>query len=274
MGHERALEWRRRHAAVAPNSSPAGIVTLVIGSDSAAQLGVPGDEFKAELGRAAARFSANDYLRFDPGKEPPPSDVPDGCGRCGKVNPRGVKTCGKCGARLAMRSRYDVWCDALIVTHAGDHYGITLGSHLAEVVRWVPAMRPYVALGSTPDDEFYDVFYSVTHLVYTLNDYNKRLIAPRCLSPEYDFLRTSLVNAFTAGDPDVLGEYMDSMKAFGLTARDPLIRKGEEFLLSTQNPDGSWGDVREADIYQRYHPTWTAVDGLRDYRYQGYIACP
>jgi hypothetical protein len=23
------------------------------------------------------------------------------------------------------------------------------------------------------------------------------------------------------------------------------------------------------DTYQRYHPTWTAIDGLRDYRWRG-----
>ena len=35
--------------------------------------------------------------------------------------------------------------------------------------------------------------------------------------------------------------------------------------VRSQNKDGSWGDVTDKDIYQRYHPTWTAVDGLRDY---------
>jgi len=38
-----------------------------------------------------------------------------------------------------------------------------------------------------------------------------------------------------------------------------------EYLLSTQNPYGSWGDMKTRDIYLRYHPTWTANDGLRDY---------
>ena len=39
--------------------------------------------------------------------------------------------------------------------------------------------------------------------------------------------------------------------------------------VRSQNKDGSWGDVTDKDIYQRYHPTWTAVDGLRDYAFQG-----
>ena len=43
----------------------------------------------------------------------------------------------------------------------------------------------------------------------------------------------------------------------------------QEFLLSNQNPDGSWGHVNDDDIYNRYHSTWTAIDGLREYVYCG-----
>jgi hypothetical protein len=42
-----------------------------------------------------------------------------------------------------------------------------------------------------------------------------------------------------------------------------------DYLLATQNPDGSWGDVEAEDIYDRYHPTWTAIDGLREYAWRG-----
>lgn len=65
------------------------------------------------------------------------------------------------------------------------------------------------------------------------------------------------------------GEFLDTLKAFGAMDDDPLLSAGVEFVLSTQNKDGSWGDVTDKDIYQRYHPTWTAVDGLRDYAFQG-----
>ena len=65
-------------------------------------------------------------------------------------------------------------------------------------------------------------------------------------------------------DADMLGEIMDSLKSFGLDDSDPLIREGTEFLLSHQNGDGSWGDTDD-DIYDRYHATETAVNGLCDY---------
>jgi squalene cyclase len=65
-----------------------------------------------------------------------------------------------------------------------------------------------------------------------------------------------------------MGELMDCLKSFGLQDDDTLIRTGTEFLLSSQNPDGSWGDMKTTDMYLRYHPTWTAVDGLRDYKWK------
>jgi hypothetical protein len=62
---------------------------------------------------------------------------------------------------------------------------------------------------------------------------------------------------------------MDSLRSFGLTSRHPLMREGTDYLLARQNPDGSWGDLETENIYQRYHPTWTAMDGLREYRWRG-----
>ena len=69
-------------------------------------------------------------------------------------------------------------------------------------------------------------------------------------------------------DPETMGEFMDTLKSFGLKDSDPVIRSGMDFLLSTQNADGSWGDPKTDDIYLRYHPTWTAIDGLRDYKWK------
>ncbi len=67
----------------------------------------------------------------------------------------------------------------------------------------------------------------------------------------------------------MMGEFLDSLRAFGLEDTHPLIRTGVEFLLSSQNADGSWGDPGAKDVYHRYHPTWTAIDGLRQYRWRG-----
>ena len=66
-----------------------------------------------------------------------------------------------------------------------------------------------------------------------------------------------------------MGEFLDTLKSFGMTEADPLIQAGVEFILSRQNPDGSWGDAKHGDTYHFYHSTWTSMNGLMDYRYRG-----
>ena len=58
---------------------------------------------------------------------------------------------------------------------------------------------------------------------------------------------------------------MDTLKSFRDSAVEDLIDRGEQYLLSRQNRDGSWGDSKATDIYIRYHSTWTAIGGLMDF---------
>src|SRR5205085_1132910 len=138
------------------------------------------------------------------------------------------------------------------------------GPRYADVLKWLPVLRPYVAAGRGTDTEFIDAVYSITHVVYTLNDYWTYRLDPRLLPQEYEFLKADLPEAVAVRDADMLGEIMDSLKSVGLDDSDPLIREGTEFLLSHQNGDGRWGDTDD-DIYDRYHATETAVNGLCDY---------
>ena len=55
-------------------------------------------------------------------------------------------------------------------------------------------------------------------------------------------------------DSNMLAEFMDTLRSLGATNDDPRIRTGMEYLLSHRNRDGSWGDMDEEDIYDRYHP--------------------
>jgi hypothetical protein len=272
FGRERALEWRRQNAKVPRKPQPEDIASLVMGSYAAHRLGLPDDRLTQELRKAAADFMATDYYSFDPATEPPPSDVPNECD-CGASNRRGRRTCQGCKRRLTMMTRYELWLDALIRTYVGERYGVRLGVPYAEVIKWLPSMRPYPAFVNVDDIEFYDAVYAVTHVVYTLNSYSCYQLSPRWLPAEYAFLKHNLARAILMDDPETMGEFLDALRSFGLDDDHQLIRKGVDFLLATQNPDGSWGDVEAEDIYQRYHPTWTAVDGLREYAWRGQRLC-
>jgi hypothetical protein len=274
MGHERAREWRRLYPKLPAEASVGRIDDLISGSYTADLLGVPDPAMHEALRLAAARFTATDHLYFDPAKEAPPADIPDRCPRCGRQNERGVHTCTRCGATLTMRTRYGLFTDALIGTFGGDAYGVPLGRPYADVLRWLPSMRPYPARGTVSDDDYYDAVYAVTHVVYTYNNYNINRVLPACFPQEFAYLKTNLTEAIKDHDPETLGEYMDTLQAFGLTFSDPVIQKGVDYLLSTQNPDGSWGDPHEPDVYARYHATWTSLGGLQSFRWIRVLPCP
>ncbi len=275
MGRERAAVWSRTNADLPATADADDIATWAFGFYAAEQLGYPDPRLKEQIRHAAPLHSVEDYLKFDPIREPPPSDVPETCRKCSHENLRGATVCRHCGAKLTMESRYGVWYDALITAYTGDLYGVTLGAPYSAVVRWLPSMRPYRAPEGGANPEFYDIVYAITHLIYTLDHYSRYSLSPRDLPQEVAYLKANIKEPITAKDPETVGEFLDSLKAFGLKDDDPVMREGVDYLLATQNPDGSWGDMAYKDIYGRYHPTWTAIDGLRDYNWKRHkIALP
>lgn len=268
FGQERARHWRNNNRAVPKDADANMVANLVFGAVAANHFGIHDKTLKPKIKEAASKFTGEDYYWFNAASEPPPSDVPADCD-CGAVNPRGRKTCSSCKSRLQIYSRYGIYIDALTRTYFAERLGVTLGSRYVDVIKWVPELRPYRGREGGDNPDFFDSIYAVTHIVYTLNGYSMYRLSPHWLPEEYEFLLANLVEAIAIDDPDAMGEFLDALKSFGLTENHPLIRKGMDYLLATQNPDGSWGDMNAEDVYDRYHPTWTAVDGLRDYAWRG-----
>lgn len=268
LGQERARHWRRMNATVPPDADPNTIANLIFGAVAANHFRIHDKALTLQIRQVAANFAAPDYFCFDPITEPPPSDVPEDC-ECGAENPRVRKTCSRCKKPLEMMSRYWIYIDALTRSYFAELLGVSLGARYLDVIRWVPAMRPYRGREDGANPDFLPAIYAVTHVVYTLNGYNLHKLSPRWLPDEYEFLRSNLAEAILMEDPETMGEFLDSLKSFGLPENHPLIRKGMDYLLATQNDDGSWGDVDAEGIYERYHPTWTAIDGLREYAWRG-----
>jgi len=269
MGKERARKWRQDYTSLPSDRDADVLVDYVFGSSAAHNLGYPDPRLDAEIKKASEEFQAADYMYFDPAKEPPPGDVSEPC-VCGIVNERGRKRCVKCRKGLTTLNRYETGFYSLVRTYSGDRFGVTLGARYCDAIRWLPHMRPYCG---TDDPEFYDAVYFVTHVIYTLNAYNHYKLSPRWLPHEFEFLKTHLETAMSWDDPEMVGELLDSLKAFGLENTHPLIRRGIVYLLSKQNDDGSWGDSKSTNGYLRYHSTWTAVDGLREYAWLGERIC-
>ena len=89
------------------------------------------------------------------------------------------------------------------------------------------------------------------------------------LPQEFTYLKENLGEAIALHDPETMGEFLDTLKSFGLNGSDEVIRTGITYLLDTQRADGTWSDPKEKDPYTLYHSAWTAIDGLKDCRWQG-----
>ncbi|MEN8150790.1 MAG: hypothetical protein ABFS86_13285, partial [Planctomycetota bacterium] len=110
--------------------------------------------------------------------------------------------------------------------------------------------------------------YLATHVAYLLNHYN-RLRLDRADAPwVVTYLRANFRAVLEAGDVELVGEFLDVFRTLGGTEEnDGDIRAGTEFLLSVQNPDGSWGSpAGTEDVYDALHLTWCAVCGLCERR--------
>lgn len=271
LGRDRAEEfirrWSRLHQSLPVNADADRLLEFVLVRYAQCRLGSRDSADAAAISEVVRKLSASDLIGFEPKEEPPPDDLPFPCD-CTFQNQRGRKTCKQCKRRLRMRSRYRVWMEALANTYVAERSGVPFGATYGDVLKWRRSMRPYPIIGQADEDLVREAIYAVTHVVYTLNDYGTHQLSPHWLPEEFAFLKANLEAACARDDSEVLGELLDSLKAFGLHASHPLIVRGTEYLLAKQNKDGSWGDPDEENIRTRCHTTWTAIDGLRTYAWR------
>ena len=259
--------WRRAHPKVPTDAGPDLVFDFLLVRYALSRIGSRDADLSAQIRDAGKRFSAQDLMGFDPLVEPPPSDLSYTCD-CGLKNDRGRKVCKKCRKRLEIQSSYRVWMRALVTTYISERCGVSLGAGYLDALKWLSAMRPYPVVGDEDVESVREAIYAVTHIVYTLNDYSTYRLRPAWLPQEFAFLKANVAAACERKDPEVLGELLDSLKAFGLGPGHPLIIKGSRYLLSNQNEDGSWGNPDEENIRTRCHTTWTVIDGLRSHAWR------
>lgn len=268
MAHQFALQWQKDHSDLPLDATPESICDFATALYSIRRLGLCVESFRDRIYSAAKRFDSTGFLGFDPTIEPPPNDVAYLC-QCGMQNQRGRIYCKRCRKKLLIKSRYRTWMEALSNTFIGERFGVRIGARFADVLKWMPVMRPYPERDSAEEEVFCDAVYAVTHIVYTLNDYGAYSLSPRWLPQEFQFLKSNIDEAIALDDPDMMGEFLDTLKSFGLSDRHWAIHKGMNYLLSTQNEDGGWGGPEDENIRSRCHATWTALDGLREYSWRG-----
>ena len=242
LGRQAFRVWEHSLLDAADFRDPEWVGEAVRGYGAGEGLGLRRDAMREFLREAAQPFSSRVFIGFDADAGPPANER-DGS--------------------------YLTWCIGLTSAWCGEVFGVPLGARYAEVLRWLPRMRPYDIAWRQSGRRFRDVAYSVTHVVYTLNDYGRCRLDPRWLPDEYIFLRAALPEAIAMGDADLAGELLDTLRAFGVPDDDALVRAAYRFLVDSQNADGTWGAWDAENLYVGFHAAWAAVDGLRDYRWTG-----
>ena len=107
--------------------------------------------------------------------------------------------------------------------------------------------------------------YLATHLCYVLTNYGRLYLEESSFPVVIQYLRDNFRYVLADGDIELVGEFIDVFRSMGRTENDdPMIKAGTEFLIRTQNEDGSWGNSSDDDPYNAMHYTWCAVVGLRD----------
>jgi hypothetical protein len=185
------------------------------------------------------------------------------------ISGRNCSRC-RCGGELVFRSRYEVWRSAVVLSYTVEGFGARLpGGSYSDVFQWIRNLRPYRGHCKGANSEFADIAYAVTHVIYTLNDYHRFRLSRRCLPDELEFLIDNMSAVLESGDVELLGEFVDALRALGFSGRNQPVRDACRVLASCQNADGSWGQPDEPYPYTAFHTTWTVIDALRSYNWPG-----
>ena len=164
-------------------------------------------------------------------------------------------------------NRWDAWQHALIFGWVCERTaGAECGASYFDVLKWLPWLKLEAPLMAQPPagthapaDEwrlYAAQLSAVTHVVYTLGDYDQRRLDPTLLPAEFAFLQRALPAALELRMPEAVGEVADCLKAFGLAeASYAPLQAASAFLVGAQNPDGSWGWPVERRLGSIYHTT-------------------
>lgn len=155
-------------------------------------------------------------------------------------------------------------CDAVIAFHFARRAGLQEGQGL----KWAMAQARAYKYDSKTKDE--DVLLNqdnlVTHVIYVMSDYGRVTLKASNYKGELAYMRAAFKRVYREKDVEGVAEFIDSSRILGIKDSDPMIRKGLRWLIGVQKTDGSFGDGDEYDIY---HSTWTALNALRPFRFQG-----
>ena len=142
---------------------------------------------------------------------------------------------------------------------------------LADMLRFLATKQlvPLRADKTANHERFTDHAYLATHIGYVLQDYGRLELTPAQFGPAYDYIRAQFAPTLALPDLELVAEYVNLFRSMGFSDDDRMVCEGTRFLLAHQRPDGTFSDWAKAkEAYGGVHPTWVAVNALRDRGFQ------
>jgi hypothetical protein len=263
-GGKVARRWRKFQTV--PRKTTA-LIHTIIAEQAAHDLGCIDLEFRERLQSKLTLERVIEMLGFDPSKQAPPADLTDDCQHCNYENLGNRVFCFSCRKKLDKLSRYDVWLNAIVVTHHLNIHQMVGGHLFKSTLKWMDKMRPYPTENISLQDEAWEASYAITHVIYALTNYSLRQVKPTGLKAEFAHLKKACRQARECGDLDLLGECIDGLRSFSQSSDLALIDSSIRYMLGCQNSDGSWGDIKHP-AHRRMHTTWTVIDAIRSYSWK------
>jgi hypothetical protein len=162
-------------------------------------------------------------------------------------------------------------CDAVISFHFARRAGFQEGKGLdwaLKLAREFPYRKgaDIKAKGEELEDILIGQDNLATHVIYVLSDYGRLRLKAKNFQAELNYIRASWPRVLQEQDVEGVAEFIDSCRILGVPDKDPMMQKGIAWLLTIQAKDGHFG---EGDVYDVYHSTWTVINALRPFQFQG-----
>lgn len=225
-------------------------------------------DLRDQLREALAGFRLQELIAFVPGQL---LYLPDGvCGNCLKKNNLKKSTlCASCSREISPAIDYQSMFFALVWSGLFRNLDVDLKAsdhccRVEDILHHMGSLRPYRSVDDIGHSSFMGQAYFVTHLIFVMSDWGAHRLDPSLFAEEVVFIISNIETAIRLGDPELVGEFIHSLRILGASDADYAVRRGVGYLLQKERSlkgKGSWVKPNRP-FYQVYHSIYCAIIGL------------
>lgn len=184
---------------------------------------------------------------------------------------------------LQPSTAFDSLCEAVVWTSIFRRLGISPmqltdnSARLEDCLSLVRPARPYKSQSVLGKELFQQQCYYITHLLFILSEWggvnlSRQEASPHChlFIEELSFLHANMDVVIRNKDPELVGEFLQSLWILGVKDSDQQMVKGHAYLLQSEKASASMNGCWVAssqDFRTKYHAAYCGVIGLAPFEY-------